>query len=59
VLEYETSRLQIPPKDEWDAVLRELAETDCVLLTPHVGGQTLEAEKRHAEIAAEKIMLLN
>ena len=55
VLEYETSRLQIPPKDEWDAVMRELAETDRVLLTPHVGGQTLEAEKRHAEIAVEKI----
>jgi D-3-phosphoglycerate dehydrogenase len=55
VLEYETSRLQIPPKDEWDAVLCELAETDQVLLTPHVGGQTLEAEKRHAEIAVEKI----
>lgn len=55
VLEYETSRLQIPPKDEWDAVLRELAENDSVLLTPHVGGQTLEAEKRHAEIAVEKI----
>jgi len=59
VLEYETSRLQIPPKDEWDAVLRELAENDSVLLTPHVGGQTLEAEKRHAEIAAKKILLLN
>ncbi|MBO6051187.1 MAG: hypothetical protein J6P65_04305 [Bacteroidales bacterium] len=55
VLEYETSRLQIPPKVEWDAVLRELAENDSVLLTPHVGGQTLEAEKRHAEIAVEKI----
>lgn len=59
VLEYETSRLQIPPKDEWDAVLRELAENHSVLLTPHVGGQTLEAEKRHAEIAAKKILLLN
>lgn len=59
VLEYETSCLQIPPKDEWDAVLRELAENDSVLLTPHVGGQTLEAEKRHAEIAAKKILLLN
>ena len=55
VLEYETSRLQIPPRDKWDAVLRELAENDHVLLTPHVGGQTLEAEKRHAEIAVEKI----
>lgn len=56
VLEYESSRLQIPPKDEWDAVLRELTETDCVLLTPHVGGQTFEAEKRHAKLAVEKIL---
>ena len=36
--------------------LRELAETDCVLLTPHVGGQTYESERRHAEIAVEKIL---
>lgn len=56
VLEYESSRLQIPPKDEWDTVLHELTETDCVLLTPHVGGQTFEAEKRHAELAVEKIL---
>ena len=56
VLEYETSRLQIPSKEEWDAVLRELAENDSVLLTPHVGGQTLEAERRHAEIAVEKVL---
>lgn len=55
VLEYESSRLQIPPKGEWNAVLRELAENDQVLLTPHVGGQTIEAEKRHAAIAVKKI----
>ena len=56
VLEYESSRLQIPPKEEWDMTLRELADTDCVLLTPHVGGQTYESERRHAEIAVEKIL---
>ncbi len=56
VLEYETSRLQIPPKEEWDAVMQELAETECVLLTPHVGGQTYEAEKRHVEVAVKKII---
>lgn len=56
VLEYESSRLQIPPKDEWDMTLRELAETDCVLLTPHVGGQTYESERRHVEVAVEKIL---
>ena len=59
VLEYESSRLQIPPKDEWDMVLQELAETGCVLLTPHVGGQTYEAERRHVEVAVEKIVQLS
>jgi D-3-phosphoglycerate dehydrogenase len=58
VLEYESSRLQIPPKEEWDMVLQELAETGCVLLSPHVGGQTFEAEKRHAELAVKKILAL-
>ncbi len=59
VLEFESSRLQIPPKEEWNAVMQELAATDCVLLTPHVGGQTIEAEKRHATIAVKKILELN
>ena len=58
VLEYESSRLQIPPKDEWNMTLRELAETDCVLLTPHVGGQTYESEQRHAEVAVNKVLRL-
>lgn len=58
VLEYESSRLQIPPKEEWDMVLQELSDTDCVLLTPHVGGQTYESEKRHAELAVEKVIKL-
>ena len=58
VLEYESSRLQIPPKEEWDMVMQELAETGCVLLTPHVGGQTYEAERRHIEIAVNKVLRL-
>ncbi len=56
VLEYESSRLQIPQKEEWDMVLQELTETGCVLLTPHVGGQTYESERRHVEIAVKKII---
>lgn len=58
VLEYESSRLHIPPKDEWDDVLRELAKMDNVILTPHVGGQTFESEKRHAELAVRQILQL-
>lgn len=58
VLEYESSRLQIPQKEEWDMVLQELTETGCVLLTPHVGGQTYESERRHVEIAVNKVLRL-
>lgn len=58
VLEYESSRLQIPPKEEWDMVMRELTETECVLLTPHLAGQTLESEKRHAQLAVKQILPL-
>jgi D-3-phosphoglycerate dehydrogenase len=58
VLEYESSRLQIPQKEEWDMVLQELTETGCVLLTPHVGGQTYESERRHVEVAVNKVLRL-
>lgn len=58
VLEYESSRLQIPPKDEWDDVMRELTSMDNVILTPHVGGQTFESERRHAESAVKQILQL-
>ncbi len=59
VLEYESVRLQIPPKEEWEDPLKELAEFSNVVLTPHLAGQTHEAEQRHADIALQKILKLS
>ena len=56
VLEYESVRLKIPPKNEWEAALLQLSEMDSVILTPHLAGQTAEAEQRHADIAVRKIL---
>lgn len=58
VLEYESSRLQIPPKEEWDDVMRQLTSMDNVIFTPHIGGQTFESERRHAELAVKQILQL-
>lgn len=58
VLEYENTRLQNLPKQEWPEAMHALAAMENVILTPHVGGQTLDAELRHAQVAYEKIMML-
>lgn len=58
VLEFESSRLKIPQKEEWPLTLQELAKMDKVILTPHIGGQTFESEQRHAEIAVKRILQL-
>ncbi len=55
VLEFESTRLKIPPKEQWPADLQHLAKMGNVILTPHVGGQTLESELRHAELAVKII----
>ena len=59
VLEYESVRLKIPPKNEWESALLQLSEMENVILTPHIAGQTLEAEQRHADIAVQKILNLS
>lgn len=56
VLEYENVNLQIPQKEDWDDTMIQLSENPHVTLTPHIAGQTIESEKRHAQIAFEKIM---
>lgn len=56
VLEYESPKLKNLPKEEWPEAMEQLAAMDNVILTPHVGGQTPEAELRHAQIAVEKIL---
>ena len=56
VLEYEDVRLKNAAKEEWQEPMRQLAEMENVILTSHIAGQTTDAERRHAEVAFEKIM---
>lgn len=56
VLEYESPKLKNLPKEQWPASMERLAQLENVILTPHVGGQTPEAELRHAQVAVEKIL---
>lgn len=58
VLEYESTKLKNLPKEEWPETMERLATMEHVILTPHVGGQTLDAELRHAKVAVEKILQL-
>lgn len=58
VLEFENHRLTIPSLKDWSPILKALANHTQVTLTPHIAGQTFESEKRHAEIAVEKIRAL-
>ena len=55
VLEYEDAHLQLLPKNYWPPVLHELVHMENVLVTPHIAGQTFEAEKRHVEVAVDKL----
>ena len=55
VLEYENTQLTIPPKTKWSKDLKTLSQMSGVTLTPHIAGQTFTAEKRHAEVAFERI----
>lgn len=56
VLEYESPKLKNLPKEQWPAAMERLAQLENVILTPHVGGQTPEAELRHAQVAVERIL---
>lgn len=58
VLEYENVNLKNAPVQDWQPAMQELAKMDNVILTPHIAGQTLEAEQRHADIAVSKILKL-
>ena len=55
VVEFEDVNLKIPPKSLWNSTLIQLAQHKDVLITPHIAGQTLESELRHAEIAFQRI----
>lgn len=56
VIEFETSRLQIPERENWNEVMCRVAAHPKVTLTPHIAGQTFDADKRHADIAFNKIL---
>ena len=56
VLEYESVRLKNAPKEEWQEPMQALALMDNVVLTPHIAGQTTDAERRHAAVAVQKIL---
>ena len=58
VLEYESTKLKNLPKEQWPAAMEKLAVKENAILTPHVGGQTTDAELRHAKVAVEKIIEL-
>lgn len=59
VLEFESPKLQNLPIEVWPPTMKALSLMSHVILTPHLGGQTICADKRHAEIAFEKIQALH
>jgi D-3-phosphoglycerate dehydrogenase len=42
-----------PPQEKWERAIIEMAN---VIVTPHIGAQTLESQKRVASITAENIL---
>lgn len=56
VLEYESVKLQIPEKENWTETLQQMTRDEHFILTPHLAGQTTDAERKHAQIALEKIL---
>jgi D-3-phosphoglycerate dehydrogenase len=42
-----------PPQEKWE---RDIIEMKNVIVTPHIGAQTLESQKRVASITAENII---
>lgn len=55
VLEYEDIHLINKPKENWDKDMHYLAQSDRVILTPHIAGQTFESSEKHVHVLIEKI----
>jgi len=55
VLEYEDIQLNIKPKTEWDDTMHYLSQSENVILSPHIAGQTIESSLKHAQILIDKI----
>jgi len=58
VLEYESVNLKNVAIEQWSPTMYELAHFPNVVLSPHIAGQTFEAEQKHADIAVQKILAL-
>jgi len=58
VLEYENIHLQNKPIEEWDRAMYYLANSDDVILSPHIAGLTAESITKHCEVIIWKIKAL-
>jgi D-3-phosphoglycerate dehydrogenase len=56
VLEYEDVSLNNAPKLAWTANMRYLADSDHVVLTPHIAGWTKESNIKLSTIIADKVI---
>lgn len=58
VLEYESSSFEKIGFENFPEPMQYLAESENVILTPHVAGWTLESNVKHAQVLAEKILIV-
>ncbi|MDD4210567.1 MAG: NAD(P)-dependent oxidoreductase [Bacteroidales bacterium] len=55
VLEYEDIQLNIKPPKEWDDTMHYLAQSENIILSPHIAGQSMESSLKHAQVLIDKI----
>lgn len=56
VLEYESQSFEQIGFENFPEPMRYLIQADNVILTPHIAGWTVESNRKHAEVLAEKIL---
>ena len=56
VLEYEDVSLNNAPKSAWTPNMQYLADSDHVVLTPHIAGWTKESNIKLSTIIADKVI---
>jgi D-3-phosphoglycerate dehydrogenase len=56
VLEYESPNFENLAMKDYPEPLKYLIKAPNVILTPHIAGLTIEADLKHAEVLAEKIL---
>ncbi len=55
VLEYEDIQLNIKPTILWDDTMHYLAQSENVILSPHIAGQSIESSLKHVQVLINKI----